>query len=122
MYKIIFLPVTLSPYQYYFCLWIFHTFSIGRWGFDSISFLCRSCLCHYSVEFLFACSLSGGELFDRIADDNYKMSESEVIKYIRQICEGLQSMHELGIVHLDIKVAAQLFSMQFITCGLLVRH
>ncbi|KAF6030112.1 unc-22 [Bugula neritina] len=47
--------------------------------------------------------LSGGELFDRIADDNYKMSESEVIKYIRQICEGLQSMHELGIVHLDIK-------------------
>lgn len=49
-------------------------------------------------------SLSGGELFDRIADDSYKMSESEVIKYIRQVCEGLRYMHELSICHLDIKV------------------
>ena len=49
-------------------------------------------------------SLSGGELFDRIADENYKMSEAEVIKYIRQVCEGLRYMHELSIVHLDIKV------------------
>ena len=53
----------------------------------------------------FFCSLSGGELFDRIADENYKMSESEVIKYIRQVCEGLRYMHELSYVHLDIKVS-----------------
>ncbi|XP_067930808.1 twitchin-like [Watersipora subatra] len=47
--------------------------------------------------------LSGGELFDRIADENYKMSEGEVVKYIRQVCEALRYMHELSIVHLDIK-------------------
>ena len=43
-------------------------------------------------------------MFDRIADDNYKMTESEVIKYMRQVCEGLRYMHELSICHLDIKV------------------
>ncbi|CDS41841.2 expressed conserved protein [Echinococcus multilocularis] len=47
--------------------------------------------------------LSGGELFDRIADDGYTMNEAEVIKYIRQLLEGLQHMHENHIVHLDIK-------------------
>ncbi|XP_067934437.1 twitchin-like [Watersipora subatra] len=50
------------------------------------------------VEFL-----SGGELFDRIADDNYKMSEAEVIKYMRQVVAALKHMHENNIVHLDIK-------------------
>uniref|UniRef100_A0A1I8I0P1 Protein kinase domain-containing protein n=1 Tax=Macrostomum lignano TaxID=282301 RepID=A0A1I8I0P1_9PLAT len=50
------------------------------------------------VEFL-----SGGDLFDRVADDSYKMTEAEVIKYIRQVCEGLLYMHEQGYVHLDIK-------------------
>lgn len=49
-------------------------------------------------------SLSGGELFDRIADDNYKMTEAEVIKYMRQVVQALQHMHEKNVVHLDIKV------------------
>ncbi len=49
-------------------------------------------------------SLSGGELFDRIAAEDYKMSEAEVINYMRQVCEGLKNMHERSIVHLDIKV------------------
>uniref|UniRef100_A0A0B7BN15 Uncharacterized protein n=1 Tax=Arion vulgaris TaxID=1028688 RepID=A0A0B7BN15_9EUPU len=47
--------------------------------------------------------LSGGELFDRIAAEDYKMSEAEVINYMRQACEGLKHMHEHNIVHLDIK-------------------
>lgn len=49
-------------------------------------------------------SLSGGELFDRVADEDYKMTESEVINYVRQVCDGIQHMHEQNIVHLDIKV------------------
>lgn len=49
-------------------------------------------------------SLSGGELFDQIADEDYKMSEAEVIHYIRQVCDGLQHMHDNNIVHLDVKV------------------
>ncbi|CAF3308218.1 unnamed protein product [Rotaria sp. Silwood2] len=47
--------------------------------------------------------VAGGELFDRIADPNYKMTEAEAIKYMRQICQGLQHMHENNIVHLDLK-------------------
>lgn len=51
-------------------------------------------------------SLSGGELFDRIAAEDYKMTEAEVINYMRQVCEGLKHMHENSIVHLDVKVRA----------------
>ncbi|CAF4579023.1 unnamed protein product [Rotaria sp. Silwood1] len=47
--------------------------------------------------------VAGGELFDRIADPNYKMTEAEAIKYMRQICQGLEHMHENNIVHLDLK-------------------
>ena len=48
--------------------------------------------------------VAGGELFERIADPNYKMTEPEAIKYMRQICQGLLHMHENNIVHLDLKV------------------
>jgi serine/threonine protein kinase len=48
--------------------------------------------------------IAGGELFDRIADPNYKMTEAEAIKYMRQVCQGLEHMHENNIVHLDLKV------------------
>ncbi|GAA49621.1 twitchin, partial [Clonorchis sinensis] len=47
--------------------------------------------------------LSGGELFDRIADDRNQMSEAEVANYIRQVCEGIQHMHDNNIIHLDVK-------------------
>lgn len=32
------------------------------------------------------------------------MSEQQAANYMRQICEGVQHMHEHGIVHLDLKV------------------
>ena len=60
----------------------------------------------YEVYVLIVFSLSGGELFDRIAAEDYKMSEAEVINYMRQVCEGLKHMHENSIVHLDIKVSS----------------
>ncbi|XP_014665457.1 PREDICTED: twitchin-like isoform X3 [Priapulus caudatus] len=47
--------------------------------------------------------LSGGELFERITADTYKMTEAEAINYMRQVCDGLRHMHENNIVHLDIK-------------------
>lgn len=52
---------------------------------------------------MFSHSLSGGELFERITADGYVMSESEVINYMRQICEGIKHMHEKNIIHLDVK-------------------
>ncbi len=51
--------------------------------------------------------MSGGELFDRVASEDYKMTEAEAIRYVKQVCEGLLHMHENNIVHLDIKVIVQ---------------
>ncbi|XP_054161595.1 twitchin-like isoform X2 [Oppia nitens] len=47
--------------------------------------------------------MSGGELFERITDEGYKMSESEAQHYVRQIIEGVKHMHEKNIIHLDLK-------------------
>ena len=47
--------------------------------------------------------MSGGELFERITDEGYKMSESEAQNYVRQIIEGVKHMHEKNIIHLDLK-------------------
>ncbi|XP_065133003.1 uncharacterized protein mylk4a isoform X4 [Paramisgurnus dabryanus] len=47
--------------------------------------------------------VSGGELFDRIIDENYKLTELDTVMFIRQICEGLCHMHKMYILHLDLK-------------------
>lgn len=47
--------------------------------------------------------VGGGELFDRIIDENYKLTELDAVVFIRQICEGLQHMHKMYILHLDLK-------------------
>lgn len=52
-------------------------------------------------------SVGGGELFDRIIDENYKLMELDAVMFIRQICEGLQHMHKMYILHLDLKVGCE---------------
>lgn len=47
--------------------------------------------------------MSGGELFEKVADDSNRMSEAEAAEYMRQVCEGLCHMHENSYVHLDLK-------------------
>ncbi|XP_051984195.1 myosin light chain kinase 2, skeletal/cardiac muscle-like [Xyrauchen texanus] len=47
--------------------------------------------------------VDGGELFDRIIDENYKLTELDTVTFIRQICEGLRYMHKMYILHLDLK-------------------
>ncbi|XP_076873388.1 myosin light chain kinase family member 4 isoform X2 [Brachyhypopomus gauderio] len=47
--------------------------------------------------------VEGGELFDRIIDENYKLTELDTVLFIRQITEGLQYMHNMYILHLDLK-------------------
>ncbi|XP_038634864.1 myosin light chain kinase, smooth muscle-like isoform X2 [Scyliorhinus canicula] len=47
--------------------------------------------------------ISGGELFERIVDEDFELTEPTCVLYVRQILEGLQFMHQQNIVHLDLK-------------------
>ncbi|XP_017684229.1 PREDICTED: myosin light chain kinase family member 4 isoform X2 [Lepidothrix coronata] len=47
--------------------------------------------------------VEGGELFDRIIDENYNLTETDSISFIKQICKGIQYMHQMYILHLDLK-------------------
>ncbi|XP_022101402.1 myosin light chain kinase, smooth muscle-like isoform X2 [Acanthaster planci] len=47
--------------------------------------------------------ISGGELFERVVDDDFDLTEREVIMYMRQVCEGVQHMHQNNFLHLDLK-------------------
>ncbi|ELK38542.1 Myosin light chain kinase family member 4 [Myotis davidii] len=47
--------------------------------------------------------VDGGELFDRIIDNNYSLTELDTILFIKQICEGIRHMHQMYILHLDLK-------------------
>ncbi|KAM8770634.1 myosin light chain kinase, smooth muscle isoform 2-T2 [Rhynchonycteris naso] len=47
--------------------------------------------------------VSGGELFERIIDEDFELTERECIQYMKQISEGVEYIHKQGIVHLDLK-------------------
>lgn len=50
-------------------------------------------------------SAAGGEIFNLCVPDlDDRISESDIIRLIRQILEGLCCLHEKNIVHLDLKV------------------
>lgn len=55
-------------------------------------------VCPHSVE--------GGELFERIIDDDYHLTEVDCMVFVRQICEGIRFMHHMRVLHLDLKVSS----------------
>ena len=49
--------------------------------------------------------LDGGELFVKIADEDFSLTEADCVGFVSQVCLGLQYLHSLSIVHLDLKVS-----------------
>ena len=50
--------------------------------------------------------LSGGELFEKVADEDFTLTEADCCVFLRQICLGVQYLHSNNIVHLDLKVSS----------------
>ncbi|XP_028842978.1 myosin light chain kinase, smooth muscle-like [Denticeps clupeoides] len=58
----------------------------------------------YSAEIVMVLEyVAGGELFERIVDENFEHTEVNSAHYMQQILQGLQFMHQQDIVHLDLK-------------------
>uniref|UniRef100_A0A146P6R4 Myosin light chain kinase, smooth muscle-like n=1 Tax=Fundulus heteroclitus TaxID=8078 RepID=A0A146P6R4_FUNHE len=47
--------------------------------------------------------IAGGELFERIVDENVEHTEITSARYVQQILEAMQYVHKQNIVHLDLK-------------------
>ena len=54
-------------------------------------------------------SVEGGELFERIVDESSPLTEVDAMVFVRQICEGVQYMHQMYVLHLDLKVRCVLY-------------
>ncbi|XP_023289927.1 probable serine/threonine-protein kinase MARK-C isoform X2 [Orussus abietinus] len=47
--------------------------------------------------------ITGGELFERVIDDDFVLTERSCAVFMRQICEGIEFVHAQNILHLDMK-------------------
>ncbi|KAF2901400.1 hypothetical protein ILUMI_04777 [Ignelater luminosus] len=47
--------------------------------------------------------IEGGELFERVIDDDFVLTEKSCTVFMRQICEGIDFIHKQRILHLDMK-------------------
>ncbi|CAB3377596.1 Hypothetical predicted protein [Cloeon dipterum] len=47
--------------------------------------------------------ITGGELFERVIDDDFVLTEKSCAVFMRQICEGVEFIHKQNILHLDMK-------------------
>lgn len=57
---------------------------------------------HIFLKFLFF-RIEGGELFERVIDDDFILTEKSCTVFMRQICEGMEFIHSKNILHLDMK-------------------
>lgn len=45
----------------------------------------------------------GGELFERVIEDDYVLTEKACTIFVRQICEAVDFLHSKDVLHLDLK-------------------
>ena len=57
--------------------------------------------------------LEGGELFDRVSEESFTLTETDCVDFLTQICQGVSYLHSKNIIHLDLKVSK---------CGDVSRH
>jgi serine/threonine protein kinase len=68
--------------------------------------------CHATSQLRFAVytlacfvfSIGGGELFDRVIEDEFVLTEKACVCFMKQILDGVLFMHEKQVIHLDLKV------------------
>ena len=53
------------------------------------------------------CSIGGGELFDRVIEEEFVLTERACACFVKQILQGVSYMHGRQIVHLDLKVGTE---------------
>ena len=46
--------------------------------------------------------LDGGELFEKVADEEFALTEADCCTFLKQICRGVEYLHSINIVHLDL--------------------
>jgi len=47
--------------------------------------------------------IQGGELLERVIDEDFVLTERACAVFMRQICEGIEFIHSKRIIHLDMK-------------------
>lgn len=60
--------------------------------------------------------VGGGDMFSKVETckkNNYRINEESIWKYFCQILLGLKSLHDLKIIHRDIKSANLLLSEDY---------
>jgi len=54
--------------------------------------------------------LDGGELFERVATEDFNLTESDCCLFMRQLARGVDYLHSKQIVHLDLKPENVIFT------------
>jgi myosin-light-chain kinase len=53
--------------------------------------------------------VQGGELFERVIDEDFVLTERACACFMKQICEAMEYLHNHKVIHLDMKVMLKKF-------------